>query len=51
VYLPGTTTRAVNAVGTSDDFVVLKTIPVKLFPVPGFRRNDIFNPAHAIYPF
>jgi len=48
--LPGTTTSAVNTVRTSDDFIMLKAITIKLFPLPRLWRNDIFYPAHVIYP-
>jgi hypothetical protein len=47
--VPTAPTGTVHPVSASNCFVVLKAVAVKFFPLPGFRRNHIFNPAHKIW--
>jgi hypothetical protein len=44
--IPAATAGAIDAVRTSDHFIVLPAITVKLFPLPGLWGNHVFNPTH-----
>src|SRR3989304_2959757 len=50
VYLPRATAGAVDPGRASDDPVVLKAVPVELFPFARLWRNDVCDPAHVIAP-
>ena len=47
VHLPRTSARAVHAVRTADDVIVLPAVAVELFPLTRFRVDQILDPSHG----
>jgi len=46
MHIPAATSCTIDAMRTSYHFIMLVAVAVKLFPLTGFGRNDIFYPIH-----